>query len=81
MSKKLTQMQNETIKALDEIWEFYEGDKLALIEFLRGQHKEDHYHGDKSEQRKKEADGIETDLDSKRAFMKQSKKYIRKSVA
>ena len=73
--------KSETIRALKEIWEFYEGEKLTHIEFLRGQHgKEDYYQGDKSGQRQKEADEAEVDLDSKRAFMKQTKRFIRKYV-
>ncbi|HDY88819.1 MAG TPA: hypothetical protein ENH82_12000 [bacterium] len=74
--------KNETLRALKEIWDFYEGEKLAYIEFLRGEHgKEDYFTGDGSKQRQKEADEAEMYLDSKRAFMKQAKKYIRKCVA
>jgi len=78
MSKKLSQMQKDTIKELDEIWEFYEGEKLTQIEFLH----EDYYrfHEEKrKKERHEEADEAEMDLDSKRVFLKLAKKMIRKS--
>ena len=67
------------IRTLEKIWEFYEGEKLAHIEFLRGEHIEDYYTGGGSKQRQKKADEAEIDLDSTRAFMKQIKRVIRRT--
>ena len=80
--KNMSTTKTEIIKALGEIWKFYEGDKLSLIAFLRTPQREDYYtSAELVRRRKRDADEIETDLDSKRAFIKQAKKYIRKSVA
>lgn len=77
MSKKLSQTQKDTINALEEIWGDYEGEKLAHIEFLRGDYT--YFDKNKKKERTKEADKTEMDLDSKRVFLKLAKRMIRKS--
>lgn len=73
--------REKIIKDLEEVWRFYEGDKLSIIEFLRSQHKEDYYTGDRSVKRKEEADKIEAKLNSKKASIEKIKRNIKKRVA
>jgi len=68
-------MKNKLSRDLKEIWEFYEGDKLSIAEFLRGPHKEG-YDDEQLERMKKEADEIEEKLDSKRDSIKRIKAML-----
>ena len=64
----------ELIEILDEIWKFYEADKLSIIDFFSSGYK----HFDKKA-KKKEAEAMEIALNSKRAAIEKIKQTIRNS--
>ena len=62
----------ELIEILEEIWRFYEADKLATISFFRSGYK---YFDSKAKE--KEADIIERDLNYKKSLIEQIKQIIK----
>lgn len=62
----------ELTKILDEIWKFYEADKLATISFFRSGYK---YFDKKAKE--KEADEMEADLNYKRASIEQINQFLK----
>ena len=64
----------ELKKALDEVWFFYEGDKLTLSEFLRSEYKG--FKGNESRKNKEKANKIEAELDKLRKKIQQIRQLI-----
>ena len=61
----------ELIEILDEIWKFYESDKQGIIDFFASGYK--HFN---KKAKKKEAEKMEVDLNSKRKSVEKIKQIL-----